>query len=194
MAKETRTRAWTVVVYPESAPENWRDYLDDMHLEWVESPLHEFDVNASGEVKKPHWHVLMMFGSVKSYDQVVEVCEPLNCPVPQRVHNSRVMVRYMAHLDNPDKFQYPVSEIIGHGGIDLTDLLKPCASMRYTLIAEMCDFVAVTGIEYFDELMDYARKERYDDWFPVLCDSSAYIVNQYIKAFRARCREARDYD
>ena len=52
MAKETRTRSWTFLVYPESAPDNWRDYLDEEHLEWVESPLHEFDVNPTGEVKK----------------------------------------------------------------------------------------------------------------------------------------------
>ena len=36
-----RTRNWTVVLYPESAPENWRDILDALHIEWVESPLHE---------------------------------------------------------------------------------------------------------------------------------------------------------
>ena len=61
-----RTRNWTVVVYPESAPDNWREYVDDLHIEWVESPLHEFDSNATGEVKKPHWHLLLMFGGVKS--------------------------------------------------------------------------------------------------------------------------------
>ena len=54
-----RTRNWTVVLYPESAPENWRDILDALHIEWVESPLHEFDTNATGEVKKPHWHLLL---------------------------------------------------------------------------------------------------------------------------------------
>ena len=61
-----RTRNWVVIVYPESAPENWRSHLDDLHLEWIESPLHEFDVNADGEVKKAHWHVLLLFGGVKS--------------------------------------------------------------------------------------------------------------------------------
>ena len=51
--KSSRTRNWTVVVYPESAPENWREYMDELQIEWVESPLHEFDTNATGEVKKP---------------------------------------------------------------------------------------------------------------------------------------------
>lgn len=186
MAKETRTRSWTFLVYPESAPANWRDYLDEEHLEWVESPLHEFDVNPTGEVKKPHWHVLLMFGGVKSYDQVHELIKPLNCTVPQRCHNAKSLVRYMAHLDNPDKFQYSVNDIVPHGGVDVTDLLKPSASERYTLIRDMCQHVADVGVTEFFELMDYAMEEHYDDWFPLLCDNSAYIVNQYIKSNRMR--------
>ena len=39
--KDERTRNWTFVIYPESAPKNWRDVLDEQHIQWVESPLHE---------------------------------------------------------------------------------------------------------------------------------------------------------
>lgn len=60
MAKETRTRNWSVIVYPESAPENWRQILDESHIEWIESPLHEFDTNPTGEIKKPHYHILLL--------------------------------------------------------------------------------------------------------------------------------------
>ena len=41
----------TFVVYPESAPENWRTILDETFMRWVESPLHDKDVNADGEIK-----------------------------------------------------------------------------------------------------------------------------------------------
>lgn len=181
-----RTRNWTVVVYPESAPENWREYLDDLHIEWVESPLHEYDTNATGEVKKPHWHVLLMFGGVKSYEQVMEVIQPLRCPIPQRCHNAKAMVRYMAHLDNPEKHQYSVSDIVAHGGVDISELLRPSSSERYALIREMVAFVKDNGITEFQDLMDYASMERFDDWFPLLCDNSAYVVGNYIKSQRHR--------
>lgn len=188
MAKETRSRNWTLVLYPESAPENWRDIIDESHIEWVESPLHNFDVNPTGEVKKPHWHILLMFGGVKSYEQVVEFCKPLKCPIPQRCHNAKAMVRYFAHLDHPDKAQYSVNDIISHGGVEIADLLKPSASERYTIIKEMCEYVGENNITEFFELMDYAMDQRYDTWFPLLCDNSAYIVNQYIKSNRERVR------
>lgn len=62
---ESRCRNWTIVLYPESVPDNWRDILDDLHIEWIESPLHDRDINANGELKKPHWHILLMFGRCK---------------------------------------------------------------------------------------------------------------------------------
>lgn len=186
MAKDSRCRAWTAVVYPDSAPTNWRDFLDDSHIEWVESPLHEYDTNPTGELKKPHWHILLTFTNVKSYDQVLEILKPLNCTVPQRCHNQKSLIRYFAHLDNPDKYQYDINQIISHGGIDINDLLKPSSAERYTIIREICQYVCDSNITEFSTLIDYAMVEKFDTWFPLLCDNSAYVVNQYIKSCRER--------
>ena len=182
-------------MYPDSAPDNWRDLIDDTHIEWVESPLHEFDTNpADGSVKKPHWHVLLMFGGVKSYEQVVEYLQPFNCPAPQRCHNAKSMVRYMAHLDHPHKYQYNVEDIVPHGGIDISDLLKPSSSERYSIIKDMMQFISDNNITEFCDLMDYAMSNEFDTWFPLLCDNSSYVIGQYIKSVRERTREAiKDY-
>lgn len=184
--KDTRTRNWTIVVYPESAPENWRDILDEMHIEWVESPLHDSDLNATGEKKKAHWHILLMFGGVKSYEQVMELCQDLNCPRPERCHNAKAMVRYMAHLDNPDKAQYSISDIVSHGGVDIAELLRPNASERYSLIREMIAFIRDNDIIEYQDIMDYAAEFRPDDWFPLLCDNSTFVINQYVSSQRHR--------
>ena len=186
MATTDRSRSFAFVVYPESAPANWRDFLDAEHIQWAESPLHEFDVEPTGECKKPHWHVVVYFDSLKSVDQVKQFIKPLNCTIPIKIHSLRGMVRYFAHLDNPDKYQYPIEQIVGHGGIDVADLLRLSASARYSMIRKMCQFVCDNDITEFFQLMDYAMSEHYEDWFPLLCDNSAYIVNQYIKSNRAR--------
>lgn len=184
--KESRTRNWSIVLYPDSAPSDWRDMLDNLHIEWVESPLHDKDLNADGEIKKAHWHILLLFGGVKSYEQVCEVVEPLNCPIPQRCHNAKALVRYMAHLDNPDKAQYNQADIIAHGGVDLAEMLRPSSSERYIIIKEMIEFVRANNIIEFQDLMDYACVNQFERWFPLLCDNSAYVVNQYIKSQRHR--------
>jgi len=185
-----RTRNWTFVLYPESAPDNWRSILDDEHIEWIESPLHDKDLNADGQPKKPHIHILLLFGGVKSYEQVVDITERLNQPIPQRCHNAKALVRYMAHLDNPEKAQYSQSDIIGHGGVDLAELLRPSSSERYSLLREMMDYVRSAGVTEFQDLMDYAASDRFDDWFPLLCDSCAYVLGQYIKSQRHRSLSA----
>lgn len=179
-----RTRSWTFILYPESAPENWRDILNDLFIEWVESPLHDKDVNPDGEWKKPHWHILLMFPSVKSYEQVVEITDMLNAPSPQKAMSAKGVVRYMLHLDNPEKFQYDRAEIKAYGGADVSELLRPTGADRYELIKEMLVFVKENDIREMKDLLDYAMSERFEDWFPLLSDNSAYIVGQYIKSNR----------
>ena len=183
---DNRSRTWTFVLYEESAPENWRDVLDENHIQWVESPWHDKDVNATGEPKKKHKHILLMFSGKKSYEQIKEITDSLQQPIPQRCHDARALVRYMAHMDNPEKAQYNVNDIIGHGGVDVADMLRPSSSERYTLIRDMIDYIRSAGITEFQDLMDYAAAEHFSDWFPLLCDSSAYVVGQYIKSQRHR--------
>lgn len=184
--KDDRTRNWTFVAYPESAPEAWRDVLDEEHIQWVESPLHDKDTNADGTPKKPHWHILLLFEGNKSYEQVKELTDKLHATIPQKCASAKGLVRYMAHLDNPEKVQYDKGAIIGHGGVDVAEYLKPTSSSRYQLIGEMRQWVNETGCVEFCDLFDYAAEERFDDWFPLLCDNSAYIMGEFIKSRRNR--------
>lgn len=184
--KETRTKTWTLVIYPESAPQNWREIIDEHHIEWVESPLHDKDKTAAGEPKKAHYHVLLMFGTLKSYEQVKEITDSVNGPIPERCHNAKALVRYMAHLDDPNKAQYDVTDIKGHCGADIAEMLRPSSSERYNIIGEMIDFVKQHRIVEFQDLMDHARQNEFERWFPLLCDNSAVIMVNYIKSQRHR--------
>lgn len=190
--KETRTRAWNIILYPESEPDNWREILDDLHIGWVESPLHEFDSNPTGERKKPHRHITLFFGGVKSYDQVRELTAPLNGPIPQRCHDARASVRYMAHMDNPEKFQYNPKDIKAHGGADLDALLAPTASERKEIIKEMILWVKETGCIEYQDLMDYAIEKSSDRWYPILLDSGSYVLQMYIRSQRHREKTQRE--
>ena len=191
--KDDRTRNWTFVAYPESVPKNWRDILDDEHIQWVESPLHDKDLNADGQPKKPHWHILLLFEGNKSFEQVKTLTEKLNATVPQKCASAKGLVRYMAHLDNPEKVQYDRGMIIGHGGVDVAEYLKPTSSTRYELFGEMMVFVRDNDITELEDLAYYARVERFEDWFPLLCDNSAYIMGEFIKSRRNRSIASRTY-
>lgn len=182
--KDDRTRNWTFIVYPDSAPGNWRDVINEEHVQWIESPLHDADENADGEQKKPHWHIAVCYSGKKSYEQVQEITRKIKATIPQKVASMQGLIRYMVHMDNPEKKQYDRSAIVGHGGIDIAVYLKPSSSMRYLLLNEMMEWVSEYGCTEFRQICDYARRERFEDWYPMLCDNSAYIIGEYIKSVR----------
>lgn len=71
--KDGRGRNWAFLVYPESAPGNWLDLLDDLKVPAYVSPIHDLDVDGDGVIKKAHYHVLVAFAGKKTREQVLEV-------------------------------------------------------------------------------------------------------------------------
>lgn len=183
-----RARNWACIVYPESAPENWRDVLDDLRIDWVESPLHDMDTNPDGEVKKAHWHIVLIFDGKKSFEQVQVMIEPLNCTIPQICHSVKGAVRYMVHMDNPEKFQYSRAQIIAHGAADVADLLRPTSATRHELLTEMLDFVCEKNLVEYADLVEYSRFNRPDDWFPLLLEGYSMFLTSYMKSRRYRAQ------
>ena len=94
------------------------------------------------------------------------------------------MIRYFVHKDDPNKYQYDIKDIFVYGDIDIITPFQTSSS-RYEAIREMLIFVDENGIMEFQDLMNYAMFER-EDWFRYLCDSCAYIVQEYIKSARHR--------
>src|SRR5699024_12776976 len=98
--KNQRTRNWSIIVYPESAPENWIDILQKEYVKMVVSPLHDKDVNPDDTLKKAHYHVLFMCDSVKSYNQVKSIADRVNASITHIVCSAKGLICYMLHLDN----------------------------------------------------------------------------------------------
>lgn len=171
-----RTRNWNIIIYPESAPEDWPEKLDNLHVKWIQSPLHDSDLDPTGEKKKAHWHILLIFDSNKTFEQVKEITDMLNTVVPQKCNSVEGSVRYMIHIDNPDKYQYKREDIIVHGNIDIHSYFDITLSQKYALIDEMAQFIIQYDVVEFMDLKAYAMAER-PDWNEVLHGSSFEIVN-----------------
>lgn len=193
--KNVRARAWVAIVYPDSAPENWQSKLDELSVPWCESPLHDKDIDGDGQPKKAHYHILLYFSGKKSYSQICDMIAFLNCPTPQVCSDIDGNVRYMAHIDSPHKYQYPVSSIKGHNGFDVAKRVKANTSARYDYIGEMIDFIAEKHVDEFMDFLVYCNAKHKDDWYPLLCDNSAVIIRECIKSNRHRGhRDFIDYD
>lgn len=175
-----RTRNFACTVYLDSAPFNWLDILSDFHVPCLISPYHDKDLNANGEIKKPHYHVLLLFDSVKTPEQAVEVFMSFNGVGCEIVKSLRAYARYLCHLDNPDKYQYSIADVKQFGGVDYQDIISS-SSDRYFAFEEMMEFCDKYNINSFYLLSKYARKNR-PDWFRILCDSGTIFIKEFLKS------------
>lgn len=175
---DTRKRNFATLVYPESAPENWLEILQEHLIPAFVSPLHDKDVNPTGEPKKPHYHVMLMFEGKKTSEQVQEIIDSIGGVGNKAVNSLRGYARYLCHLDNPEKAQYNVEDVRCLCGSDYTGTIG-LAIDKYKAIREMIDFCQANNISKFTQLVDYCAAERFD-WFRVLCDST-YLVRSYLR-------------
>lgn len=162
MAKEKRSNKWAFLIYQESAPENYLEVLEDLHIPFVLSPWHDKDVNKqTGEFKKSHKHGALFFDSLKSYSQVSELLtEKLNSPAHvEIVMSPKGMYDYFTHAENPDKTLYDVNEIESGCGFELEKFLIEQASG--TFLNEVIDLIEENEITEFEELVKFARKNNY---------------------------------
>ena len=180
-----RVRVWAFVLYPESCAANWREQLDDLHIAYAVSPLHDQDVNPDGEPKKAHWHIILNFEGVKAYEQVNTICGGIGGTIPQPVDSVRGYVRYLAHLDNPEKFQYDRALIEARGGFDIAEYLQNTKTTELALMKEMVNYCIENDVTEYEDLVAYAMYNR-EDWFESLATKSTYFLNAFIKSHRHR--------
>lgn len=184
MATARRYRNFATVVYPDSVntPDDWLSILSDFKTPVLVSPFHDQDSNPTGEPKKPHYHVLIMFEGMKSQDQVKELFDQVGGVGLETVNSIRGYARYLCHLDNPDKHQYSPSDVQQFSGADFIEIIG-LPSDRYDIIGDMIDYCQAESIYSYATLLVYARHNR-NDWFRVLCDSGTIVMKEFLKSFR----------
>lgn len=178
--KDTRSRNFATVVYPDSAPENWLSLASELCVPAFISPLHDNDVNPTGEIKKPHWHIMFMFEGKKSLDQVQELFLSFGGVGIEKVNSIRSYARYLCHLDNPDKAQYKCEDVISIAGADYFAIIG-LASDKYIAVGEIMRFCMENDIYSFSELSLYSMVHR-QDWFRVLVDKSTVYIKEFLKS------------
>ena len=180
-----KCRCFATVIYPESAPTNWKDILNELHVEVLVSPLHDRDVNPTGELKKPHRHVQIIFPNPRSRLQARRIFEKIGGVGCESVNATRGMARYLCHLDNPEKAQYNPADVIELGGADYQEIIS-LPSDKFGVIRELIQFIELNNIYSFNALLNWCS-EHNEQWFRGLCDNCAYIIREYI-ASRQYCR------
>lgn len=180
MSKIVRTRNWASIFYDDISV--WLDNLKSFNVPFFVSPFHDKDLSADGTPKKSHYHVLLMFDGVKTYDQAKEIFDSVGGVGCEKVASLRGYARYLCHLDDYDKAQYNPSDVYCYGATaDYVGVIG-LPTDKYDSIGAMMDWVDREHCLSYAKLLRYSRDYN-EIWFRVLCDSGTLVMREYIKSF-----------
>ena len=189
MSKNVKKRNWAFVLYPESAPENWRDLLQQTGIQAAISPLHDKDVNPDGEVKKAHYHVIITYNNTTTYNSVKDLTDSLNCPIPQPLEQVRGYYRYLTHKDNPEKYQYDEKDITTINGFDILDYVELTTTEINKIKIEIQQIIRDNQILEYADLMDLLLDNDMKNYWDV-ASNHTYFFDKYIASCRNKIKKS----
>lgn len=191
MSKNVKKRYWAAVLYPESAPENWKEQLSLSGLSVAISPLHDKDIDATGEPKKPHYHLILCYQGPTTFNAVNAFMGRLNQPIPQPLESVKGYYRYLTHKDNPDKYQYDEHEISTINGFNILDFVEMTGREVDEIKIRIFDLIRQLDIFEYCDLLDFLRDNELLAEFRI-ASTQTILFNNYIKSRKYKNRGVGD--
>lgn len=186
---EIKGRSWAFVMYPDSMPNNWIEIIRNTGLPMAISPLHNMDLNPTGEEKKVHYHVICYYENPTTANNVYEnVCKPLNATIPIKLESMKGMFRYHIHLDNPEKFQYDDRDRQFYNGFDVALVSDLTKTEELKLLKEIIIFIKDNNIFEFVDLINCFITNDSSELIDV-CKRNSGFLSLYITSFRNKTKQ-----
>lgn len=185
-----KKRNWAFVLYPESAPADWVDILQQTGLQCAISPLHDKDIDPTGEPKKAHYHIILCYSGPTSFNVVKTICDSLNQPIPQALEQVRGYYRYLTHKDNPEKYQYADEEIRTINGFNISDFIELSKSEVLEIKKKLQELIRTECIIEYSDFMDYLLDNGMSLEYEV-GSNNTYFFEKYIASKRNKFKNMR---
>lgn len=162
------------------------DYLADLQIPCACSPVHDKDTYTKKQVedwikahtingkltadaiaegvpeiesqKKPHVHCMFCLGDgprdLKWWHDLLLPFHEVN--YFQAVIDKGTLLRYFAHMDNPEKAQYNMDFIHAFGGLDTSALHKTSDSQKVLTLIEVMEYIFENNVHHYHKLVKYA--------------------------------------
>lgn len=186
-----KKRNWAFVVYPDSAPADWIEQLRQTGLQCAISPLHDKDINPTGENKKPHWHVIACYSGPTSFNVVKRLVDNFNAPIPQALEQVRGYYRYLTHKDNPEKAQYSDDNIVLINGFNIADFVELSKSEVLDIKKKLQKIIRELTIIEYSDFMDYLADNEMTVEYEV-ASNNTYFFDRYIASKRNKNKIIRE--
>lgn len=178
-----KKRYWAFVLYPESAPENWKEILQQTGLSICVSPLHDKDINPTGDPKKAHYHIILCYSGPTTFKCVKSITDSLNQPIPIALEQVRGYFRYLTHKDNPEKYQYNEKDITTINDFDIDNYNDLSVSQIKSIMIDLQKIIRDNEISEYCDLLDFLLDNDLLSYLDV-AQNHTILFNTYITSLR----------
>lgn len=194
-------RFWACILYPDDGlREDFLEVIDSWHMNVCLSPLHSPDsapqvdeAELAPEVRlKRHYHLVLMFDGPTTQSNVIEILSSLGPQVttPFYIRQIYGYIRYLIHLDNPEKEQFS-------GPDEITTFVKAndfCLTAfevgefdKVKLTRQINQFIISEGVTEYEDLLIYSYNNE-PQWAYLLDKCCPQSVKSLLASRRWRGR------
>ena len=188
MNKYIKKRNWAFVLWPDSAPIEWRDILQETGLMFAISPFHDKDLNPDGSPKKPHYHVIMCFDGPTTFNNACSIAKRVGANTVQPLEQIRGYYRYFTHIDNPEKYQYNDKDITTINGFNINNYIELTYSEINNLLFQIQYIIKDKKITEYSELCDLLHESDSKELWEIAISHTTFL-DRYITSRRYKTKK-----
>ena len=177
--KKLKKRHWLFIVYPESSPENWIEQMKLTGVQFAVSPLHDKDRTITGELKKPHYHVIVIFDGPTTFLTASSFRAITKGPYPKVCEGLRGAYEYLTHMNEPDKEKYDSDKIQLFNGFEIDLSKKDVTRIK----KELVHIIIKENITEYMQFILYVLYNMEAEYYSVAMNDT-YYFNTLITSFR----------
>lgn len=191
--KNIKKRHWAMILYPESAPLNWKEILQETGLQCAISPLHDMDKDDKGNFKKEHYHIILSYSNNTTFNVVSSLCDKLNQPIPQAIENVKGYFRYLTHEDDSDKFHYDKNYIVGINGFPIHKYTDSNDDINVVIeLVMLTDFITDNNITEYHTFIEMVKNNDSLSQYLHTAMKKTIFLNAYIRSLKYKLKSKLD--
>lgn len=162
--KNERSLYWCLVLYPEEDLSHKKaiEYIEN-HYSYA-SIIHDNDLNEDGTLKKSHVHIVLRFSNYRWRNAISQELN-ITPNYLEKCKNLENALKYLVHINNPDKFQYEISQVHGDLKNKLLSYLKDKSLSESEQAKQLLLFI-----------QDYPTSLSLSDFLIFCCDHGFYSI------------------
>lgn len=178
---ENKSRSWSFIIYEDSLPKDYKEIITQWFLPVCISPRHDKDIKQDGELKKPHYHVLLCFGNTTTYKRALSYAEQLGANIVKPISSIKGAYEYWTHKNNPEKAQYNEEDMQFFGGFSKESEIGKTTEEVAEIINAIVDIINMKNLKELKEIYDYCNKMGLIEYRNTIQKHTLFI-KEYIKS------------